>query len=190
VLLHSGVVYPSERDPTHFFRALRLMLDEGRIKPHELRVRLRAPAHEGLLAKLIDEFRVTEIVELAPPIPYRSALHEMMRADGLLVLQASNCNEQIPAKIYEYVRSRRPIIALTDPSGDTARLLRDAGMQNIARLDSAREIASELSRFLDEARRGQAAGPSDAFVRAASRLERTRSLAGLLEQLPRHDARQ
>ena len=182
-LLHSGVVYPNERDPTQFFQALRRMLDEGNLKPGELRVRLRAPVHETLLAELIGTFRVADIVELAPPIPYRQALQEMMRADGLLVLQAGNCNDQIPAKVYEYLRCRRPIIGLTDPAGDTAGLLRKAGIDNIARLDSAQEIAFELRRFLDRARQGGAAPRDDAFVRGASRLNRTRELAGLLDRL-------
>ena len=182
-LLHSGIVYPSERDPTQLFRALRLMLDEGSLKPGELRVRLRAPAHEALLANLIDTYRVAEIVELAPPIPYRLALGEMMRADGLLVLQASNCNDQIPAKVYEYLRCRRPIIALTDPAGDTASLLRKAGIQNIARLDSAQKIALELRRFLDQVKRGDASLLDDVFVMGASRLNRTRELIGLLDRI-------
>jgi len=183
-LLHSGIVYPIERDPTQLFRALRLMLDEGSLKPGELRVRLRATAHEALLATLIDTFRVAEIVELAPPIPYRQTLEEMMRADGLLVLQASNCNEQIPAKVYEYLRCQRPIIALTDPAGDTSRLLSKSGIHNIARLDSAEDIALALRRFLDQVKRGEATLPSDALVAGASRLHRARELAGLLDRLP------
>lgn len=183
-LLHSGVVYPSERDPTHFFQALRRMLDDGSLRAGELRVRLRASAHEALLGKLITTNRVVEVVELAAPIPYREALKEMMRADGLLVLQARNCNEQIPAKIYEYLRCRRPIIALTDPPGDTAEMLRRAGIDNIARLDSSEDIAHELRRFLDTLRRGAASLPNEAFMTAASRLERTRELARLLDGLP------
>jgi len=183
-LIHSGIVYPSERDPTQLFRALRLMLDAGRLKPGELRLRLRAPAHEDLLAKLIDKFRVAQIVELCPPIPYRHALQEMMRADGLLVLQASNCNQQIPAKVYEYLRCQRPIIALTDSAGDTASLLRKAGIQNIGPLDSAEEIGLELRRFLDQAKHGAAALPSAALVASASRSHRARELSNLLDRLP------
>jgi glycosyltransferase involved in cell wall biosynthesis len=183
-LLHSGIVYPSERDPTQLFRALRLMLDEGSLTPGELRVRLRAPAHEARLATLIDTFRVAEVVELAPPIPYRQALEEMMRADGLLVLQASNCNDQIPAKVYEYLRCQRPIIALTDPAGDTSWLLRKSGIHNIARLDSAADIALALRRFMDQVKRGEVTLPSDALVAGASRLHRARELAGLLDRLP------
>jgi hypothetical protein len=182
-LLHSGVVYPTERDPTQFFQALRHMIDAGSLKPGELRVRLRASVHETLLAKLIDSFRVADIVELAAPIPYRNALQEMMRADGLLVLQAGNCNNQVPAKVYEYFRCRRPIFGLTDPAGDTAGVLRSAGIHNIARLDSSEEIALELRRFLDQAKRGEAGLPTDELIGDASRLRRTRELAGLLDQI-------
>jgi hypothetical protein len=183
-LLHSGIVYPSERDPTHLFRALRQMLDDGRLQPGELRLRLRASAHEKALSALIERFRVAPVVELCPPIPYRDALLEMMRADGLLVLQAGNCNEQIPAKLYEYLRCRRPTLALTDPAGDTAGLLRRAGMHSIARLDSAEEITVGLRRFLDEAREGRAPLADRALVAGASREHRARELSSLLGRLP------
>ena len=183
-LLHSGVVYPSERDPTHFFQALRQMLDERTLSVGELRVRLRASGHDVLLRKLIEAYRLEQLVELAPPVPYRDALEEMMRADGLLVLQASNCNEQIPAKLYEYLRCRRPVIGLTDPSGDTAALLRQAGFDNIAPLDRPDQIAVALRRFVDQIRDRSALLPDSAFVKKSSRLHRTEQLAGLLNELP------
>lgn len=183
-LLHSGIVYPSERDPTQLFLALRQMLDEGRLQPGELRLRMRASAHEKALAALIERFRVAAVVELSPPIPYREALMEMMRADGLLVLQAGNCNEQIPAKVYEYLRCRRPTLALTDPAGDTAGLMRRAGIGSIARLDSVTEIKVELRRFLDAATAGRAALADGALVAGASREHRARELSSVLDRLP------
>lgn len=182
-ILHSGIVYPSERDPTHLFRALRSMLDDGRVKPGALYVRLRASGHEEVLKRLIDEHRVGEVVQLMPPIPYREALAEMMRADGLLVLQASNCNEQIPVKLYEYLRCGRPIIGLTDPAGDTAALLRKAGMTSIASLDSAEAIASVLSKFTAELAGGTAATPDMDYVKTPTRRRRTEALVGVLDEL-------
>jgi hypothetical protein len=104
----------------------------------------------------------------------------MVSVDALLVLQASNCNEQIPAKIYEYLRAGRPILALTDPAGDTAGVLRQAGMHSLARLDSIEEIAAILPRFLDGCRQGTAHLPLHDEVRKASRLRRTGLLADLL----------
>lgn len=181
LLLHSGVVYPSERDPTQFFQALRRLLDKGTLRRNELCVRLRAPGHESILRTLIAAHALDHVVELAPPIPYRDAILEMMQADALLVLQASNCNEQVPAKVYEYLRCRRPILALTDPAGDTAALMRRAGLHDIARLDSAGEIAATLGLFIQRLKTGEACLPNPQFTAANSRLQRTQELAHLLD---------
>src|SRR5262249_44985193 len=69
-LLHSGTVYPSERDPTCFFAALRRMLDDGSLRVGELRVRLRASAHEAVLQPMVESYGLADIVELAAPLPY------------------------------------------------------------------------------------------------------------------------
>ena len=111
-----------------------MMLDAGDVRRGEFFLRLRASAHDSVLQGLINKHGVADIVELQPPVPYREALLEMARAEGLLVLQASNCNDQVPAKLYEYMRCRRPLIGLTDPQGDTASVLRRIGVNNIARL--------------------------------------------------------
>jgi glycosyltransferase involved in cell wall biosynthesis len=181
-LLHSGAIYPGERDPTKLFAALARLAKERPGTAQTLRVRLRAPGHEALLRKLIDAAGVASMVELAPPLPYRAALQEMLSTEGLLVLQASNCNDQVPAKLYEYLRSGRPIVGLTDPAGETAALLRRAGVDAIARLDSEDEIASVLRRFLDQAARGALELPDAAFGRSGSRLERTAQFAHLLDE--------
>jgi glycosyltransferase involved in cell wall biosynthesis len=182
-LVHSGVVYPSERDPSQLFRALRGLRDAG--LGSRLHVRLRGAGHEDLLQTLIRDAGVADMVELAPPVPYKAALAEMMRADGLLVLQAASCNEQVPAKLYEYLRIGRPIVALTDPAGDTAQVLRQAGLGDVARLDRAEEIAEALRRFIDQAGRGAAPLPDPAFAASGSRRARTEQFAALLEQSAR-----
>lgn len=179
-LLHSGVVYPSERNPTQLFRALRALRDSGRLSATEFVLRLRAAAHEEWLQALATEHGVVELIELAPPLPYREALEEMLRADGLVVLQADNCNAQIPAKLYEYLRCRRPILGLTDPAGDTAWALRNAGVQYIARLELLEDIMSVLPRFLEAMDNGRTVPLVKSAIQAASRLRRTGHLAELL----------
>ena len=180
-LLHSGIVYPSERDPTQFFMAIAQMADAGDVRPGELVVRFRAAGHDDLLRSLAQQYGIEPFIELSPPIPYRAALAEMMRADGLLVLQAANCNEQIPAKIYEYLRAGRPIVTLTDPAGDTAGVVRAAGLDAIARLDDVAEIVTLLRRFVASMRAGHAELPAPAYVAASSRRGRTSELVALLD---------
>jgi len=181
-LLHSGIVYPWERDPTALFAAIGRLVEAGKIRTGELVLRFRASNHDGVLRSLAQRHRIEDVLELLPPIPYRAALTEMQSADGLLVLQASNCNDQVPAKLYEYLRARRPIVALTDPEGDTAGVARAAGLDTIARLDSVDEIEALLSRFIAAVRSGRAPLPSADYVARASRRERARELASLLDR--------
>lgn len=177
-LLHSGIVYPWERDPTQLFAALGTLKRAGRAA--DLLIRFRASAQDDFLRELARKHGVADLIELAPPLPYREALEEMQRADGLLVLQAANCNEQIPAKVYEYLRAGRPILALTDPSGDTADLLRRCGVRYIAPLDDAAGIEAIVPRFMADL---DAARPDASAVAGCSRERRTRELAALLDRV-------
>ena len=180
-LVHSGVVYASERDPTQLFVALGRMKASGRLVSGALKLRFRAAIHEQMLHRLAAEHRVQDIIEVCPPLPYKAALQEMLRADVLLVMQAANCNEQIPAKIYEYLRAGRPIVCLSDPLGDTVDVLRRAGIDAVASLDSADQIEHLLVQILagDGAHQEAAA----TMVAQASRQSRTASLAACLEQV-------
>jgi hypothetical protein len=182
-LLHSGMVYPSERDPTQLFAALAQVLQAGLAQRETVRLRFRAAVHEDLLNELATRYGVRDVIEVCPPLPYRAALHEMLRADGLLVMQAANCNAQIPAKLYEYLRAGRPVLGLTDLAGDTATTLRAAGIDALAELSSATAIAQLLPRFFAELASGIAPVPSAEVVAKASRRARSQQMAQLLDEL-------
>jgi glycosyltransferase involved in cell wall biosynthesis len=144
VILHSGVVYPHERDPTALFDALTLLRNRGLASPDDFVLRFRAAVHEELLLGLARERGITDWIEVVGPVDYRSALQEMMQADALLIMQGRVCNEQIPAKLYEYMRAHRPIIGLADPIGATGSTLRELGVQFRAPLEDAEEIARSI----------------------------------------------
>jgi hypothetical protein len=182
IMLHSGIVYPAERDPTQLFVALGRLSKSGILGPSELRIRFRASVHDDILRNLAQAHGAMDFIELCPSIAYRQALEEMMTVDALLVMQASNCNAQIPAKIYEYLRAGKPILGLTDPDGDTAGVLRQSGLNDIARLDSADEISRVLLALVHSLRMGNAALPQSAAVQQASRRGRSQALVALLNQ--------
>lgn len=181
-LLHSGIIYRSERDPTHFFAAVAALKRAGRISAATVQIVLRASGAEGDYRAELQRTGIDDIVHLEPPVDYLEALREMLTVDGLLLLQAANCNAQIPAKLYEYLRARRPILALTDPDGDTARTLQALHTGRVARLDSSEEIQSALLQFLHEIRAREASMPAEHDVVRNSRESRAGELAGLFDR--------
>lgn len=147
-LLHSGVIYPSERDPSALFSAISELKQQGEISQNNFKLLLRATGHDLQYQDKLAALAISDIVELAPPIPYKSALQEMLTVDGLLLLQADNCDYQIPAKAYEYIRAQKPVLALTSAEGDTGKLLTSAGLSCITPLNDKEKIKIALIEFI------------------------------------------
>jgi glycosyltransferase involved in cell wall biosynthesis len=183
LLVHSGLLEPSDRNPTPFFEALAALRDKGLVTAESVRVVLRASGSEDIYQRKLEQCGLSDIVHLAPRVGYAEALVEMMAADGLLVFQGSDCNRQIPAKIYEYLRAKKPILALTDPEGETATLLQGMGVDTLARLDSKDDIQARLEDFLQMLQNGVAPVPSDELVARHSRQWKAKELASLLDEV-------
>ena len=182
-LVHSGVLYPKERDPRPFFAAVSALKKAGTIDARRLQIILRATGSDDFYRPMIAEQQIDDIIRLEPVVAYRDALQEMLRADGLLLFQGSVCNHQVPAKIYEYYRAGKPILALADPAGISAQMLRNVGVPDIADIADSGAIAATLAGMLDALRHGRRQGVAPEAAALNSRKARTAELAKLLNQL-------
>jgi hypothetical protein len=182
-LLHSGVLYTEGRDPAEFFRAIAVLKTRGRISASNLRVILRAPGEMPYFTKLAKTCDVADIVSIDPPVPYQEALSEMLAADGLLIFQGTPFNTQIPAKIYEYFRARKPVLGLLDPRGETARALGAAGFTHTASMTSVDDITATLDSFIQQIHSGAAHIAGDELVNASSRKHRAKQLAQVFDEV-------
>lgn len=124
-ITHAGSLYFS-RNPLQLIQALYNLVESGRIPAQEIRLMLVGgidvmdEALEGLLAS--DPVR--KIVQLTPRIPYSQAMSIQQASDVLLLMQ-QDFPLQVPRKLYEYMAMRRPILAVTDRDGATARIVND-----------------------------------------------------------------
>ena len=107
----------------------------------------------------------------------------MLEADALLVFQADNCNNQIPAKVYEYLFAGKPILGITDPQGDTGRLLLEAGVATVAEHEDEAAISRLLSDGIARLRNGGFLLADRARVLGLSRRARTSELAAALDEI-------
>ncbi len=180
--LHSGLLYPKERNPSDFFAALAELQAEGVLNPEDVEFAFRGSGNEDAYNRDIERLRLGDLVRLLPSIPYSQALTEMNDADACMLLQASNCNQQIPAKVYEYLYCRKPIFALTDPVGDTGRLLADLGITPVTPLDDKEQIKIALPRFIERLRNASTFTPELSAVLRYSRRNLTAALARVLER--------
>jgi hypothetical protein len=192
-LVHSGLMEFPDRDPEPFFRALALLRVAGAMPPRGLRVVLRASGREEDIANLARRLDVAQLVDVAPRVSRTEALQELHEADGLLVFQGRHCNRQIPAKVYEYLLARRPLVGLVDPGGDTYDLLaNDWQVPYVADMGRSEAIAPVLERFFRDVALAQTYVPSADLIPRFSRRGAAEILADVLDRANRfaasHDA--
>ncbi len=181
-LLHSGAIYLSGRNPIPLLDAIAALRARRASLPDELEVVFRGSTVDAQLRAAIATRGLEAIVSVERPLEYAQALGEMLDCDALLLLQGSIFNRQIPAKAYEYLRSGRPILALTDAAGESARLLKEFAGVQIADLETVPAISEALDALLGTVR--PAAAPLrragvDAFSRDGQARRLNELLAGL-----------
>lgn len=184
VLVHSGLMEVPDRDPTAFFEAIAQMRRQGDLADKTLQVVLRATGRDEEYRRQIAALGIGRIVFVEGRISHPEAIDEMCRADGLLLFQGAQCNRQIPAKAYEYLASRRPIIGLVDASGDTHDLIaRQWQVPYVADMQSAPAIADVLRKFIGDLRQHDVFIPASRLVEKHSRAAGAAQLAQLFDEV-------
>jgi len=126
-ITYAGNLY-MKRDPTPLFRALRALIDCGEIGRDEASVEMIGSCESSNgrgMAEIITEAGIERCVEMRGRLSHSETLRRMLQSDLLLLLSEKQLIE-IPGKTFEYLKTRRPILALTY-EGALATLLRRTG---------------------------------------------------------------
>lgn len=124
-LVHAGALYQS-RNPLNFLRAVAEIVTNGEIPKDALKVRLVGgisisdPAIEGEIRSPA----LRNVLEILPRVPHAEALALQCSASVLLLIQ-TGFPLQVPRKVYEYLSLGRPILAIAEADGATARMVRE-----------------------------------------------------------------
>ncbi len=121
-LCHFGAVY-GDRSPKPLLQAIRDLLNEKKVRVESIRIRFVGvwDVKDRECEELIQGLEKQGVVSREAPIPRTACLQQMAQSRILLVLQAG-FPLQIPAKIYEYIASGRPLLVIGG-NGATANLV-------------------------------------------------------------------
>jgi glycosyltransferase involved in cell wall biosynthesis len=147
ILTHAGNLYGA-RDPMPLLQGLAKCFYEGSVPRNGIRLNL-----VGKIASVFDVDNVIARLGLSgtvtrtPPVSHDESLRILAASHVLVVIQPDTLL-QVPAKLYEYVGLRRPILALAE-DGAVARVVRDGGFGLVAsptNVDSIAEALTDLYR--------------------------------------------
>jgi glycosyltransferase involved in cell wall biosynthesis len=154
-ILHAGNIY-GHRHPQHLLASLERLIGNGRLDPQSITVDLLGPVQEPPEVTPLDSFkRLKELGCLTynrKNVPRAESLQHMADTDYLLIMDINELNigHSVPAKLFDYIRARKPIIGLVPPGSIVRRILDRAEVKSlfIYPEDSAEEQDRKLAEFL------------------------------------------
>ncbi len=192
-IVHAGSLYGPRR-PCGLLRAMALLVRQGRVDASRWRVEFVGP-HEpdtfvGCAAEL-EFLRAAGAVEIRPGLRPKAELEEAMRAASLLVLldlTGSERSAQVPAKLFDYVRSGVPVLAWSPPGSPTREVLVRAGVPHLVfdPDEPPEAVAVRLAPWLEQP--PEPAGPSAWFLETFDGARQAAWLAHLLHDLAKVSA--
>jgi glycosyltransferase involved in cell wall biosynthesis len=155
-LLHAGQLNP-ERPARPFLEGLRRFLDRRPEAAARLRVRFVGPAY-ARDREAAARLGLEPCVAFEPPVGHRRIVAEMLASHLLLLLEQDSERGALilPGKIFEYLRSGRPILGLLPAGGAAWRLIESLGAGRCLRPGDREGIADELERHFERLSRGEA----------------------------------
>jgi len=165
-----------------FFNGLRRFAEHLGDRRNRFLLRFVGYANKAAQARI----RATGVeCEFADYVPHSEAVRAMRSADALLLKVPSgpNGDSVIVAKIFEYLASGRPILAIGPQAGECARIIRSCSAGLTADFDES-AIADALVRLFDAWGAGRPIkGCGSQGLAAYSRIELTRQLALIFDRL-------
>ena len=126
VITHAGSINAGFRDPRPLWDAYQRAIDAGELRKGDIVFRFIGPggfAASPEIAAYLSRLNMQDVVEFLPRLPYADSLIVQSQADVLLLLQSSaDTDALVPAKLYEYLRSGVPVLALV-PNGATQQII-------------------------------------------------------------------
>ena len=181
-LVHVGSLYGS-RNPEALWAAVAALRGRGGLG--RLRIRLVGRVDDAVRASL-DRHGLTAITDEGGVVTHAEAVAEMAAA-GLLFLSIEpvrNADGILTGKLYEYLASGRPVLALGPPGGDAADLLTETGGGRLLDWTDADGIEAALRDAYAAWERGEPQpGAAPDALAPLSRPAQTRELAALVRGL-------
>ena len=165
VITYAGALYVG-RSPLLVLEALRRLHQTGDLTLD--RVRLDIVVNDGMrqlpdgrdIMAVAREMGLGGAVQVLGPLPRRETLRRLLDSN-LLLLLGHNFTMQVPGKLYEYLRTGRPILALA-PAGAQTDLLRATGGAWIVEPDDAAGVVEAVRDAYRRWQTGQSGPKADA----------------------------
>lgn len=141
-------------DPTPFFSAWGEMTSQGMIPRERVRF-IHAGISAGIdLNRMLEKYNLKDLVQLKGYLPHRESLDQMKKTSLLLLVTADHPSI-FPAKVFEYLRLKKPILGIMPEESQIAKLIIRLKVGKVLSPEDQDGIKRSLLSYLEDFKRGK-----------------------------------
>ena len=184
-MVYTGSLY-GRRKPDTFFEALKQLKAEGKIKPETFLVKLIGNYHKDKLQAQIDSFGLTKEFEIVGYVPHDECIRHQLSADSLVLIEGTGRGAEAfyTGKIFEYMNTGKPVLAILPENGAAADLVRKSRIGVVAHTDTVEKIKDIIFDYYDKWTRGELTfDPDRTVIEGFERKALTAELAKVFDKM-------
>ncbi len=186
-MIHTGALY-GRRKPDLFLEAMGRLVSEGRIGGDAFRICLMGSYKPDVIHTLAERNGLSGTILLAGYQPHGECLRAMAASDALLLLEGGGPGAEafFTGKVFEYIHTGRPILAVVPENGAAAGVVRDTDTGIVCDGGDVIAVMDGFMRLHEAWKTGKpACRPRPEKIGAYDRRVLTATLAGLLSGMVR-----
>lgn len=137
-LYYAGVLYENGRDPSCLFQAMAAY-------PKSVKLRFQGAGNGAEYLDTIKALGLEGQVSFEPGVSFEEAISNMLDSTALVLIQGERFKAQIPGKLYEYLRSFKPILLISPITSATSN--EALAFSGVFQANSAEEIAASIHKI-------------------------------------------
>ncbi len=175
-----------------FLQAVKELLDADPEARNILRINFLGTKRQPHYDSAIEEFGIGDVVRFHAYMPHERVVQLVAESDALMLCQIpakESGGVKLPGKMFEYLYTRKPILALTIP-GVTTSILNRAEVGRVVNPGDVAGIRAELAQFVYEYRNGGIpARANEDVIQTFDRRQQAVEVSGLLDDAIREGRR-
>ncbi len=133
--------------PKSLLEGFREFIDESKLLSGDVRFELVGRANDEF-HYYADKFDLGDFIVIKPQVPYKDSLKVLREWQAVMLVVAPTYKLMVPAKLYDYLYARRPILALSENS-EVNSIIKNTSSGNFVFNDDVRSIARLFQETFD-----------------------------------------
>lgn len=125
-MTYTGLLY-GQRKPDTLFEAVKRLISNGSVDGGKIKIKLIGNYKQAYINGLVESYGLTEVVDIYPYMKHSECLKHLVSSDALLHIEGNARGSEAfySGKIFEYMNTGRPVLAIIPIRGVAAQLIKD-----------------------------------------------------------------